>query len=139
MAATLENAAKNLLSDPPWMRVFKNTYDSIEDQLNKVDTVEDLVLMKIRLHSVGFYFSILIFGYFQSPQMLLAIATIGTGVRLASALASGFLVCIVTDIETNPPDAAIETPIWLDKLSGPYAGTLAAYAAQDSACHNQVR
>ena len=43
MTATLENAAKNLLSDPPWMRVFKNTYDSIEDQLNKVDTVEDLV------------------------------------------------------------------------------------------------
>ena len=44
MTATLENAAKNLLSDPPWMRVFKNTYDSIEDQLNKVDIVEDLVL-----------------------------------------------------------------------------------------------
>ena len=39
MTATLENAAKNLLSDPPWMRVFKNTYDSIEDQLNKVDNV----------------------------------------------------------------------------------------------------
>ena len=36
MTATLENAARNLLSDPPWMRVFKNTYDSIEDQLNKV-------------------------------------------------------------------------------------------------------
>ena len=72
------------------------------------------------------------------PQLLLAIATIGMGVRLASALASGFLVCIVTDIQTNPRNAAIETPIWLDKLSGPYAGTLAAYAAQDSNCHNQV-
>ena len=60
------------------------------------------------------------------------------GVRLASALASGFLVCIVTDIRTNPPNLAIDTPIWLDKLSGPYAGTLAAYAAQDSACHSQV-
>ena len=73
-----------------------------------------------------------------TPQLLLAIATIGMGVRLASALASGFLVCIVTDIQTNPPNAAIETPIWLDKLSGPYAGTLAAYAAQDSDCHNQA-
>ena len=72
------------------------------------------------------------------PQLLLAIATIGMGVRLASALASGFLVCIVTDIQTNPRNAAIETPIWLDKLSGPYAGTLAAYAAQDSECHDQV-
>ena len=69
---------------------------------------------------------------------MLAIATVGMGVRLASALASGFLVCIVTDIQTNPPNLAIETPIWLDKLSGPYAGTLAAYAAQDSACHSQV-
>ena len=39
MTATLENAARNLLSDPPWMRVFKNTYDSIEDQLNKVVSV----------------------------------------------------------------------------------------------------
>ena len=46
MTATLENAAKNLLSDPPWMRVFKNTYDSIEDQLNKVlVTAEYLVLI----------------------------------------------------------------------------------------------
>ena len=37
MAGTLEGVAKNLLSDPHWMRVFKNTYDSIEDQLNKVE------------------------------------------------------------------------------------------------------
>ena len=64
---------------------------------------------------------------------MLAIATIGMGVRLASALASGFLVCIVTDIKTNDADAK-----WLENLSGPYAGTLAAYAAQDSNCHNQV-
>ena len=49
MAATLENAAKNLLSDPPWMRVFKNTYDSIEDQLNKVDER----LQKIKQDLVG--------------------------------------------------------------------------------------
>ena len=54
MTATLENAAKNLLSDPPWMRVFKNTYDSIEDQLNKVDPrkalpVESLSLFHTRI------------------------------------------------------------------------------------------
>ena len=54
MTATLENAAKNLLSDPPWMRVFKNTYDSIEDQLNKVDPrkalpVESLSLFYTRI------------------------------------------------------------------------------------------
>jgi hypothetical protein len=36
MTSTLETAAKTLLSDPPWMRVFKNTYDAIEEQLNKV-------------------------------------------------------------------------------------------------------
>ena len=36
MASTLEAAARGLLSDPAWARVFKNTYDAIEEQLNKI-------------------------------------------------------------------------------------------------------
>ena len=35
MATSLEAAAKEWLSDPPWNRVFKNSFDVLEDQVNK--------------------------------------------------------------------------------------------------------
>ena len=35
--ATLENEAHGLFSDPPWMKVFKTTYDSLYDHLIKVN------------------------------------------------------------------------------------------------------
>ena len=36
MFSTIEVAAKGLLNDPSWNWVFKNTFDAIEDKLNKV-------------------------------------------------------------------------------------------------------
>ena len=36
MLSTIEVAAKGLLNDPSWNWVFKNTFDAIEDKLNKV-------------------------------------------------------------------------------------------------------
>ena len=36
MANTLEAAARGLLTDPSWSKIFKTTFDAIEDQLNKV-------------------------------------------------------------------------------------------------------
>ena len=36
MFSTLEVAAKGLLSDPSWNWVFKNTFDAVEEQLNKI-------------------------------------------------------------------------------------------------------
>ena len=36
MFSTMEVAAKGLLVDPQWNWVFKNTFDAMEDQLNKV-------------------------------------------------------------------------------------------------------
>ena len=36
MFSTLEAAAKGLLSDPSWNWVFKNTFDAVEEQLNKI-------------------------------------------------------------------------------------------------------
>lgn len=36
MFSTLEVAAKGLLADPSWNWVFKNTFDAMEEQLNKV-------------------------------------------------------------------------------------------------------
>lgn len=38
MFSTIEVAAKGLLNDPSWNWVFKNTFDAIEDKLNKVCT-----------------------------------------------------------------------------------------------------
>ena len=63
---------------------------------------------------------------------MLAIATIGFGVHLVSVIFSGSLVCLVTDIETNPPNA--EIPVWISS-QGPM---LPAYAAQNSDCQDQV-
>ena len=39
MFSTLEVAAKGLLADPSWNWVFKNTFDAMEEQLNKVYTL----------------------------------------------------------------------------------------------------
>ena len=36
MFSTLEVAAKGLLIDPSWNWVFKNTFDAMEEQLNKI-------------------------------------------------------------------------------------------------------
>ena len=51
MAGTLEAAARGLLSDPPWSRVFKNIYDAIEDQLNKVLVLVEAVGLAVRFVS----------------------------------------------------------------------------------------
>jgi len=99
--ATFENEAHGLFSDPPWMKVFKTTYDSLYDHLIKV---------------------------------LLSISILGMGVRLASALSSGFLFCIVSDIQSEDPDA----PIRLGHIEGQYITTLTTSAAHDPECHDQV-
>ena len=36
MFSTMELATQGLLSSPTWNWVFKNTFDAIEEQLNKV-------------------------------------------------------------------------------------------------------
>ena len=36
MAGTLEAVSRNLLSDPVWTKVFRNTCDAVEEQLNKL-------------------------------------------------------------------------------------------------------
>jgi len=99
--ATLEKEAHGLFTDPPWMKVFKTTYDSLYDHLMKV---------------------------------LLTISMLGMGVRLASALSTGFLVCIVSDIESDDPEA----PIGLGHIEGQYITTLTTSAAHDPHCHDQV-
>ena len=35
MATSLEAAAKDWLSDPPWNKLFKNSFDVVEDQINR--------------------------------------------------------------------------------------------------------
>ena len=59
---------------------------------------------------------------------------LGMGVRLASALSTGFLVCIVNDIQSDDPDA----PIGLGQIEGQYITTLTTSAAHDPHCHDQV-
>ena len=66
--------------------------------------------------------------------MLLTISMLGMGVRLASALSTGFLVCIVSDIESDDPEA----PIGLGHIEGQYITTLTTSAAHDPHCHDQV-
>ena len=51
MASTLEAAAKGLLSDPAWSRVFKNTYDALEEQLNKILEAVAAVALAVRFVS----------------------------------------------------------------------------------------
>ena len=79
---------------------------------------------------------------------------LGMGVRLASALTTGFLVCIVrfvgskflfksscqhlicivSDIQSDDPKA----PIGLGDIEGQYITTLTTSAAHDPHCHDQV-
>ena len=99
MAGTLEAAARGLLSDPPWSRVFKNIYDAIEDQLNKV---------------------------------LVLVEAVGLAVRFVSNLASGDVLCIVNYVK-NPIEV-----YKMGHLAGPAHASLAAYAAQDPACHDRI-
>ena len=56
------------------------------------------------------------------------------GVRLASALTTGFLVCIVSDIQSDDPKA----PIGLGQIEGQYITSLTTSAAHDPHCHDQV-
>ena len=51
MASTLEAAARGLLSDPQWSRVFKNTYDAIEEQINKILVSVAAVALAVRFVS----------------------------------------------------------------------------------------
>lgn len=44
MFSTMEVAAKGLLVDPQWNWVFKNTFDAMEDQLNKVSRARNIKL-----------------------------------------------------------------------------------------------
>ena len=44
MFSTMEVAAKGLLVDPQWNWVFKNTFDAMEDQLNKVSRAGNIKL-----------------------------------------------------------------------------------------------
>ena len=99
MAVTLEAAARGLLSDPAWARVFKNTYDAIEEQLNK---------------------------------MLVSVAAVALAVRFVANLASGDLLCIVNDVQG--PTEGYD----MSKLAGPAHASLAAYAAQEPSCHDQI-
>ena len=49
MFSTLEVAAKGLLADPSWNWVFKNTFDAMEEQLNKVlYSTQKCKLLRIR-------------------------------------------------------------------------------------------
>ena len=66
--------------------------------------------------------------------MLFTLSILGMGVRLASALSTGFLICIVTDIVSEDPDA----PLNLTHIEGQYITTLVTSAAHDPHCHNQV-
>ena len=59
---------------------------------------------------------------------------LGMGVRLASALTTGFLVCIVSDIQSDDPKA----PIGLGQIEGQYIASLTTSAAHDPHCHDQV-
>ena len=116
MSSQIEAATRTLLSEPPWLKVFKNTYDAIEELLNKVGLLH---VLHFSLHY----------------QVLVAIAAVGMAVKLASAITSGFLFCLVADIQCSGPDC----PVSFTNIGGPYASTLAAYAAQDGDCHDQVQ
>ena len=51
---------------------------------------------------------------------------VGHGVRLASALTTGFLVCIVSDIQSDDPKA----PIGLGQIEGQYITSLTTGSRQ---------
>ena len=85
MFSTIEVAAKGLLNDPSWNWVFKNTFDAIEDKLNKVcrNNIRGPLII------------------FISLQTLFVISGLGILVRFISNLASGDLLCIVNDLSDN--------------------------------------
>ena len=95
--ASLETAAKDWLSDPPWNKLFKTSFDVIEDQINRG---------------------------------LVALAAISLAVRFLANLPSGDLLCIVVGVESDELD--------MKTLSGPFHASLAAYAAQNPACHESL-
>ena len=91
MFSTIEVAAKGLLNDPSWNWVFKNTFDAIEDKLNKVckNNIRgpNLILL----------------------QTLFVISGLGILVRFISNLASGDLLCIVNDLSDNKTNLDIRS------------------------------
>ena len=100
MFSTIEVAAKGLLNDPSWNWVFKNTFDAIEDKLNKVCkkniTVPLIILILL--------------------QTLFVTSGLGILVRFISNLASGDLLCIVNDLSDNSTNLDIRSfEVW--KLS----------------------
>ena len=54
MFSTLEVAAKGLLADPSWNWVFKNTFDAMEEQLNKVQYYKKCTLQLMHCGTVYF-------------------------------------------------------------------------------------
>ena len=141
MFSTIEVAAKGLLNDPSWNWVFKNTFDAIEDKLNKV------CLLVICLDDV----------YNIPGQTLFVTATLGILVRFISNLTSGDLLCIVNDLTANStglqirhflrhptphsPSSPIHKPSMPpspSSISGPFHISLSAYAAQEPGCKDKV-
>ena len=128
MFSTLEVAAKGLLADPSWNWVFKNTFDAMEEQLNKVQICPSRFLDNSRnLDSscdgfCGCCREIFIqFGlrYFEEFCELFS-------------LCPGDLLCIVNSIAGNDTQLDIAT------IAGPFHGSLSAYAAQEPPCFNKV-
>ena len=147
MFSTIEVAAKGLLNDPSWNWVFKNTFDAIEDKLNKV--------WKTIWNSFDEYL-----------QTLFVVSGLGILVRFISNLASGDLLCIVNDLSDNTTNLDVRSLSSLhikaicfglrflqilvctvklcfsfgpSSLSGPFHISLSAYAAQEPGCKEKVK
>ena len=91
MFSTIEVAAKGLLNDPSWNWVFKNTFDAIEDKLNKVCEKHQRFFDNFDL------------------QTLFVTSGLGILVRFISNLASGDLLCIVNDLSDNTTNLDIRS------------------------------
>ena len=48
MTTSLESAARDWLSDPPWNKLFKNSWDVIEDQLNRALVAVAAISLAVR-------------------------------------------------------------------------------------------
>ena len=66
----------------------------------------------------------------QLNQVLVALAVITHTVLFLSNLQSGELLCIVIGVNVTDP--------FFQSISGPFHGTLAAYASQDPGCQRNV-
>ena len=110
--ASFEAAARDWLSDPPWNKLFKNSFDVIEDQINRGQ--ELLLNSSILIFCLG----------------LVALAAISLAVRFLANLPAGDLLCIVVGVNS--------TDLSYSSLAGPFHASLAAYASQDSGCHESV-